>query len=145
MNERKPFVANEEVFLVNGSTAVVQQEYPDGQVKLLGYDTLVMADRLRHTTKCTVCRGEGIVPEPDALNQTIEEILKRNAQYLDMMAAAYLQQTGIPAAEVCLVRVDRSYGMVWYFARNSDVEGWDRCHEHHVEMRPCVVCGWRGI
>ena len=42
------------------------------------------------------------------------------SEYIEMMAAAYLKETNIPASEVELVQVIEGYKIRWYFQKRTD-------------------------
>lgn len=52
----------------------------------------------------------------------VREITETTDRYLEMMAAAYLKETKIPATEVELIQQLSGEGVIrWYFRRREDI------------------------
>jgi hypothetical protein len=61
--------------------------------------------------------------ENDPIYQTLEEVRGRSALYIEFLAGAFLQETGLQASEVELVEQHSLDGMTisWHFQKRSDL------------------------
>ena len=57
---------------------------------------------------------------PYSMQSALEKICIAQAGYIEMLAAAYLKETDIPASQAELVQVMEGYEIRWYF-RKRDV------------------------
>ncbi len=60
-----------------------------------------------------------VVSSSTEWQEMIDRVVSASAEYVEIMAAAYLKETNLPASEVELVQQMDGYKIRWYFQKRE--------------------------
>lgn len=81
----------------------------------------------------------GITVSEERLHNLVKRVSTATSEYIEMLAAAYLKETNIPAGDAELVQVIDGYKIRWYFQKKQR----EKFTPEYGATSNCKVCARR--